>query len=246
MNTLKTLIVGCALCVLFVNASVAQDANELLKQIDANLMPPSYESYRKIINIEPDGKQQEFVFYTVKKGTDKMALLYLEPASDKGRAALRLGDDMWIYIPNVGKPIRTTSSQSLTGGIFNNGDILLLEYHVEYTAEYLEQTADAAVLTLKARTKAVTYDSLKMWVTLNPLTVAKIECYSASGMLLKTLEFKEMKDFGNGLVRPAVIETTSPLHKNYKAIMIHAGIKAREFEDEVFTLNYLPKLQELR
>ena len=51
----------------------AIDGTKLLAQIDKNLSPESYESYRKIINIEPDGKKKEYVYFTAKKGTDKMA-----------------------------------------------------------------------------------------------------------------------------------------------------------------------------
>ena len=57
-------------------------------------------------------------------------------------------------------------------------------------------------------------------------------------MLIKTLYFKDIKDFGGGIVRPSVIETDSPLYKGYKSIMLFANIKQRDFKDEVFTLTY--------
>lgn len=246
MMMLKRILLGIVFACIWAATGVAQDANDLLKQADDKLLPESFESYRKIIDEEPNGKKKEYMFFTVKKGNDKIALVYIEPASDKGRAVLRLGDDMWLYIPNVGKPIRTTSMQSVTGGIFNNADILQLDYDAEYTASILEQRETEYLLQLKAKTKAVAYDTLKMWLTKDTLLVTKIECYAVSGMLIKTLEFKEMKDFGNGLVRPAVIETSSPLHQGYRSIMIYGSIKAREFPDEVFTLNYLSKLNDLR
>ena len=223
-----------------------QDANEILKQVDANLMPGSFEAYRKLVNEEPDGKKKEFIFYTVKKDKDKMALLYLAPASDKGRATLRLGDNMWLYIPSVGRPIRITSLQSVVGGVFNNADIMRLEYAEEYDASLLEKTETAYVLDLKAKTKDVAYDRLKMWVHMDPIVVSKVECYAASGMFIKTLTFKEIKDFGNGIVRPAVLETTSPLYKGYRSLMIYSRMKVRTFADEVFTLDYLSRLSELR
>ena len=47
--------------------------NEILKKVDENLMPVSYESYRKLINEEPNGSKKEFIFFTVKKGKDKVA-----------------------------------------------------------------------------------------------------------------------------------------------------------------------------
>ena len=246
MRPLKQILSGMLLISFLSTPAFAQDAQDILKKADDKLFPKSYESYRKIINEEPDGKKKEFVFFTVKKGANTVALVYLSPASDKGRSVLRIGGDVWLYIPNVGKPIRSTSMQSITGGIFNNADIMALDYDVEYQASFLEQGEQEDLLQLKAKTKTVAYDSVKMWLTKDTLLVRKIECYSASNMLIKTLEFKEMKDFGNGLVRPSVIETTSPLSKGYRSIMIYAGIKAREFPDEVFTLNYLPKLENLR
>ncbi|MGQ9860364.1 MAG: outer membrane lipoprotein-sorting protein, partial [Thermodesulfobacteriota bacterium] len=68
----------------------------------------------------------------------------------------------------------------------------------------------------------------------------------ASGMLIKTIYFKEIKDFGGGIIRPAVLETDSPLYKGYRSILILARIKTREIPDEAFTLNFLPKLEGLR
>ena len=241
------IMISCMVVLMFAAANVfAEDANELLKIVDEKLTPESYAAYRKIINEEPDGKKKEFIFYTVKKGKDKVAMLYLSPASEKGRSTLRLGDNMWLYIPNVGKPIRITSMQSITGGVFNNSDIMRLDYAAEYDATILEQNETEYILELKAKSKVVAYDKLKMWVARKTTLATKIECYSASEMLIKTLEFKEVKDFGGGVVRPSVIETHSPLQKGYKSTMIFAQMKLRKFPDEVFTLNYLPKLGDLR
>lgn len=113
-------ILPAMLFVFPIHLALAIDGNELLKKVDRNLQPESYEMYRKLINIEPNGSRKEFVLYTVKKGQDKMVALFLDPPSEKGRATLRLGDNMWLYIPNVGKPLRITSLQSVVGGIFNN------------------------------------------------------------------------------------------------------------------------------
>ncbi len=65
-------------------------------------------------------------------------------------------------------------------------------------------------------------------------------------MLIKTLYFKDVKDFGGGITRPAVIETDSPLYKGYKSVMIFARIKKRDFKDEVFTLTFMPNIESLR
>ena len=230
--------------------ALALDGLEILKKVDRNLEPESSESLRKLINVEPDGRKKEFVLYTVRKGRDQVVGLFLAPESDKGRATLRQGDNMWLYIPEVGKPMRITSMQSVTGGVFNNADILRIDYTAEYNVEALaeekDKERDQHLLTLKAKTGEVAYDKLKMWVDKKALLPVTIECYAASGMLIKTLHFKDIKDFGGGVKRPATVETDSPLFKGFKSVMIYGQIKKREFPDEVFTLNYLPRVGDLR
>ena len=233
-------------CLLVTGTAVALDGNEILLQVDRNLQPESYEMYRKLINIEPDGRKKEYVLYTVKKGRDKMVALFLSPASEKGRSTLRLGDNMWLYIPSVGKPLRITSLQSVVGGVFNNSDIMRLDYRAEYDAAILEETEDAYILNCKAKTSSVAYDRLKMGVDKKTMVPVTIECYAASGMLIKTLYYKEIKEFGDDFVRPSVLETDSPLYKGYKSVMLYARINKKKLADEVFTLNYLPRINELR
>jgi len=243
---MNKLIIGVGLLLFFNTAVFAIDGNELLEKVDRNLNPESFEMYRKLINVEPDGSKKEYVLYTVKKGPDKMVALFLSPASEKGRSTLRLGDNMWLYIPSVGKPLRITSLQSVVGGVFNNSDLLRLDYSAEYDAAILEETADIYILNCKAKTSSVAYDRLKMGVDKKTLVPVTIECYAASGMLIKTLYYKKIKAFGDNLVRPSVLETDSPLYKGYKSILLYAKINRKKLADEVFTLNYLPRVNELR
>ena len=243
MRTTKLLALA-ALCLPLLASAV--DGLDLLKKVDRNLEPESYESYRKLINIEPNGAKKEFVIYSVKKGKDQVATLFLSPTSDKGRTTLRQGDNMWLYIPSVGKPMRITSLQSVTGGVFNNADIMRLDYAVEYDVKAVEEKGDSYVLDLKAKTGEVAYDRLVMTVDKKLTLPTQIVAYAASGMLMKTLYFKDIKDFGDGIKRPATIETDSPLYKGYKSVMLYSGLKKKDFPDEVFTQGFMARMEELR
>ena len=239
-------IIMVVLSLLAALPAYALDGTALLKKMDRNLNPESFESYRKLINIEPDGRKKEYTLFTVKKGVDKVASLFLAPASEKGRSTLRLGENMWFYIPNVGKPIRITSLQSVVGGVFNNADILQLDYAAEYDVEKIEEKEGEYLLYLKAKTKTVAYDRLKIWADKGRVLPTRVECLTEANMLIKTLYFKDHKDFGSGIVRPAVIETDSPLFKGYKSVLIYAKVKQRSFKDEAFTLTFMPNLESLR
>ncbi len=233
-------------CVLLAAPAYAVDGKRLLQEVDRNLNPESYQTYRKLINIEPNGRKKEYTLFTVKKGEDKVAALFLAPASEKGRSTLRLGDNMWLYIPNVGKPIRITSLQSVVGGVFNNADILRLDYAAEYDVEKVEESGNAFLLFARAKNKTVAYDRLKIWADKIKELPIKIECLTRDNMLIKTLYFKDIKDFGGGIVRPSVIETDSPLYKGYKSVMIFGMITKRDYKDVIFTLTFMPNLESLR
>jgi hypothetical protein len=228
-------------------------AQEWLEAIDRDLNPPQYESYRKLINIEPDGSKKEFVLFTLKQGRENVVSLFLSPASEKGRATLRVGENMWLYIPNVGRPIRITSLQSVTGGVFNNADILKVDYQTEYNAVSLVESEQKGLsginllqLNLRAKTGNVAYDRLEMMIDQELKSPRTIRAFTSSGMLIKTLYFKNIKDFGNGIKRPSVVETDSPLYEDYKSIMIFAKMKPRDLPAAVFTTEYMGRIETLR
>lgn len=221
-------------------------ANALLEKVDRNLQPVSSESYKKLTNIEPDGSKKTFLLYQAKKDKDKMVSLFLEPQSEKGRSTLRRGDNMWLYIPNVGKPIRIASMQSVVGGVFNNSDIMRLDFSAEYKVTGQKEDSSTYTLTLKAKNDMVAYDKLIMTVDKKSITPQKVVCYASTGMLIKTLTYKNIKTFAPGIVRPAVVETVSPFYKGYKSVMVYGKISPKSFANEVFTLDNISKVGTLR
>ena len=231
---------------IIITLSISLLASNILEDIDRNLTPVSAQMYKKLINIEPDGEKKEFLLFQAKKDKEKMVSLFLAPDSEKGRSTLRLGDNMWLYIPNVGRPIRITSMQSVVGGVFNNADIMKLDFSTEYDVIKEEDKKTHILLTLKAKNDTVSYDKLLMQVDKKNLTPLQIECYTSTQMLIKTLHYKKLKDFGDGIVRPSVIETNSPMYKGYKSIMIYGKIVPKQFPDEAFTLDNLSKASDLR
>lgn len=236
---MKKLLVGLLLSgILF--------ADNILEQIDKKMSPGSSETYKKLINIEPDGTKKEFLLYQARLGSDKMVSAFLKPVSEKGRTTLRIGENMWLYLPDVGRAIRITSMQSVVGGVFNNSDIMKLDFGVEYDIVKETDKGDIIEVETKAKTDTVAYDRLVMKVDKKTTTPIEIECYTSTGMLIKTLYYKNMKDFGNGIIRPAVMETLSPLYKGYKSIMVYGKITPKEFSQEAFTLDNLSKVEELR
>jgi len=240
MRTLLFLLLG------LVPSAYALDGVAILRQVDANMWPDSYEMYRKLINVDTDGSRREYVMYTVKKGRDKVANLFLTPPDNLGQVMLRVGDSMWLQLPDVPQPLRVSSMHSVVGGIFNNWDLMRSTFSVDYAVESVEDQHEAYALSLKALSRWVMYDRLSLRVDKQTLLPQKLEAFAASGVLIKTLTFKNTKDLGDGIVRPSVVETASPLWPGVKAVMVFGEIRKREFSDEVFTVNYMPRIGDLR
>ena len=83
----RIIATGVVLLLVFLPFSLIaqQTPQEWLVTIDRSLNPPQYESYRKLINIEPDGSKKEFVLFSLKQDREKVVALFLSPASEKGR-----------------------------------------------------------------------------------------------------------------------------------------------------------------
>lgn len=228
--------------ILFSANLFAITGNEILQKVDKNLAPRDNEIYRKIINKERSGRVKEFVLYSAKKGDEKILSAFLAPASDKGRTTLRIGDNMWMYVPVIGKPIRIASLESVIGGLFNNSDILKVDFTKEYEAKILEENKNQYVIELKAKTKTVAYDKIKMWVTKKNMLPTKYEAYTHSGLLVKKIILSDIKDFGNGIIRPSLMTTTSPFEKGAESKMIFLKLKPKKFPNEMFSISAMSKL----
>lgn len=225
---------------------LALDGPAILEAVDRNMMPESFEMYRKLINIDPNGDKREFVFYTIKRGRDAVANLFLAPSNDAGRITLRIGENMWLALPDSPQPIRVPSMHSVIGRIFSNWDLMHTELGADYNVASAEEGPDRYLLVLKAKSRAVAYEELRVSVDKALRLPTEIQAYTASGLHIKTLRFSEVKDFGDGIVRPSMMETESPLVPGYKAIMITSRIRRRDLPEEIFTIPNIRRIEDLR
>ena len=70
----------------------------------------------------------------------------------------------------------------------------------EALVELGKRNPKVVVLELKAKSPQVAYDVIRLWMTADPKTSqpVKSELYAASGKLLRTAEFSDVKAFSSG------------------------------------------------
>jgi outer membrane lipoprotein-sorting protein len=190
-------------------AAHADEALEILARFDKLMGPTSFESTTEMVAHREDNTTRTYRMTILKAGTDKFRSLFLEPASAKGQEMLRVGDNLWVYMPNLKRALRMAARDSFMGGDFNNADVLRVSYSTDYTGTLVEKTAAHTLLECKAKNGTVAYDKIKLWVTGEGLPL-KAQYFAGSGAMIRSAEFKDVKDF-NGHKRPAVITMKNEL-----------------------------------
>jgi len=191
---------------LLLAAETAPTAEDLLKKYDAVMGAENFEAVAEMTAHRDDGSTRTYKMRVLKAGNEKLRIWFSEPAAVRGQEMLRQGENLWVYLPNLKKPTRLASRESFQGGDFNNADVLRVHYQADYAAKVLPASTvpDAWELELTAKSRDAAYERIKLWLRKSDGMPVKGEYYSASGKLLRTAEFSEVKSFG-GFKRPAKI-----------------------------------------
>jgi hypothetical protein len=178
------------------------------------------------------------------KGTDRSLVKFVAPPRNVGRSLLALGRDLWIYLPDAGKPVRIPLSQRLVGQVAN-GDIARTNYAADYDATLVGEEAVGGVvchvLDLKARSKDVTYAAIKYWVSRDRRLPVRAEYYAGTGTLLKTGAFDGFKPVGAHLLATR-LTLVDAIRKDRRSVLEFGEGAIRDLPDKYFDKNYMKTL----
>ena len=186
---------------------------EILQKYDDTMSPRTFDGLLTMVAHRQDGTTRGYKFRAMKAEGDKIRLWFFEPAAAKGQEMLRVSENMWVYMPNLKRALRIASRESFQGGDFNNSDALRINYVADYTPAFNDSGDPTQyLLLLTARTKDAGYDKIKLWVAKDNLMPLRSEYYAASGMMLRSMKFSDVKDF-HGHKRPAHLEMRNEVAK---------------------------------
>ena len=185
-------------------------AEQILKEAGKRLFPEEFSAEIEMIQHKPG--QEDFVsrLLLYKKNKDLVRADYIYPPHQAGQRLLRREGQIWMYLPDTKRVIKMSPRQSLGGSDFNNGDIMRLNYEEDYTPTIAEETDTTWVLELRAKNRSVTYDRILYTISKDGYQSIKQAFYTLSGKLIKTLEFKQPRNYG-GLLRPSLFVMSSNL-----------------------------------
>ncbi len=184
---------------------------ELLARYDQIMSPGTFEADSEMTAHRDDGSERTYRMTVLRGDEDKLRVKFAEPASARGQEMLRVGDNLWIYMPNLKRAVRLANRESFMGGDFNNADVL----RVNYAADYAPALADSGdvklvLLELTAKTPSAAYDRIRLFMDRESRQPVRAEYYAKSGKLLRSAAFADVKEF-KGVTRPATITMRNEL-----------------------------------
>ena len=221
-------------------------AQTILQKADEIRFPS--DGFQVDINITssaPDQDTEKRKYRVLSKGNTNTVVMILEPASERGQIMLMKGHDLWIFMPDVSQPIRLGMAQRLTGQVAN-GDLARANFSGDYTPRLMgSEIIDGEpyyALDLMAVDRSVTYHRVKLWVNKTNYRPLKAEFYSLSNRLMKTCNY-EGYEYAGGTRRPMRLIMEDALQPGVRSVLDYSSLKLRTLPDEVFSKEYLKKLQ---
>ncbi len=230
------------------NLSSAITAEEIIDRIDNNSVFNTIE-YAATMNISIGGQVREKSFRGYARSEDKAYMEFTAPERDKNTRFLKLNDEMYIYIPDVGKPTRIAGHmlrQSMMGSDFSYDDFtenerLLDLYDIELIESDTFNEQECHVLELTAKVEEINYFQRRVWVTKDNYIPVKTELYAKSGKLMKELNVLETREIASRDF-PVRIRMINKLRKDTYTELSFDNIKLDiSIPDKYFSIGYLER-----
>ncbi len=242
---MKKVILIISILISIASESYGLTKEEILVKVD-EIRAPSKTFVFDLKLIVRKGEEESVCKFLVRvKDSTKSLVLYKSPPSIKGRVLLMVNDNMWIYFPGTNNPIRISPQQQIMGDV-SNADVARVVYDLDYKAESMEEDIldgkKFLKMNLAAKTKAVAYKSINLWIEKDSFKPVKGEFFALSGRLLKTVYYERYKDI-LGKERPTILKVYDSINKSEISIMEYSNIKIEDTPDIYFQKTYMERVK---
>lgn len=247
-NALTATIVTVAALVAAMASAAPPTADELLDRMDRNL---TFEARRSRMTMTVEGRRtRTFEMLSYGRGQEDTAMEYLAPARDKGTKMLKLGDELWIYLPAVDRVQKISGHmlrQGMMGSDVSYEDLMAArDLRTRYTASVTGEDQVGGrpcwKLEMKAKDATVTYARRVSCIDKESFIPIEQKLYALSGMLLKTWTMSEVKPFAGGRKFPTRMTVQDHVKKDSVTRIefkeLEFGI---QFPKEIFSLRWLER-----
>jgi len=234
---MKPIIKG-TLAVFLISASImpgfsqeALTAKQIIEKADKNMQGESSIS-TMTMTIKRPSWERTIGFKNWGKGRALALTLVTEPAKEKGQTFLKRGNDMWNYIPSIGRLVKlppSMMSQGWMGSDYTNDDILnesslVVDYtHKILVTEELGGQKCYKILLVPTEESNIVWGKIITWVSTADFLFLRSEYYDENQELVRTETAGDIKIM-DGRKIPARLEIIPADEPDNRTIVIIQSI----------------------
>jgi len=227
-------------------AATRVDAEKIVKKVDELYRSNSSFSVVEMEIVTPHWKRTlKMNVWTL--GMEKTFIRILEPKKERGIATLRIGNEMWNFLPKTNKVIKVPPSMMMSswmGSDFTNDDLVKeFTFFKDYQFELIEpEEPEEGLVYIKCIPKEgvpVVWGYIVIAVQESSSIPVWQRFYDEKGKLMRELFYREVKKFGDREV-PSVMELVPTTKKGNRTVVRY--LKAQfnvKISDGIFTLRNL-------
>jgi outer membrane lipoprotein-sorting protein len=218
---------------LFCDGIVAQglSATEIVRQADERMRGNSNYAELSMEIIRPEWKRT-MSMKSWAKGTEYALVYIASPAKDKGTVSLKIGNEMWNWLPSIERSIKVSPSmmmQSWMGSDFTNDDLIrqssiVEDYqHTLLGEENFLSTPCYKIQLIPKPEAPVVWGKIIAWITKAEYNQLKVEYYDEDGSLINVMTGYDLKTL-DGRLLPTRWEMVPADKPGNKTVMIYTNL----------------------
>lgn len=181
------------------------------------------------------------------EGMNKTFVLVASPEKEAGYATLRIGNEMWNYLPPTDQVMKVPPSMmmgSWMGSDFTNDDLvressLFDDYNIDFTQVENPEDDQLYIELIPKENSPVVWGKIIIAVTKNNNLPVWQKYYDEDNSLMRIMNFKEIKTFGDKTI-PSVLELIPQNKEGSKTVVRYLSMEFNvELEDDIFSLRNL-------
>lgn len=206
-------------------------AKEIVRKAEERMRGKSSYAELSMDIIRPEWKRS-MSMKSWSKGSDHALVYVVSPAKDKGTVSLKIGNEMWNWLPSIERSIKVSPSmmmQSWMGSDFTNDDLIrqssvVDDYdHVLLGEETLQGIACYKVELTPKPEAPVVWGKIITWITKDEFNQLKAEYYDEDDMLVNVMTGYDLKTI-DGRLLPTRWEMVPAGEPGNKTVMTYKNI----------------------
>lgn len=255
MKRISYFFVFLLVCSAMAQAQTMQQYRDLLKKVDSlvTFRDTDLSAEYTIVKRDPGGSTSTTVAAMFRRdSSDQFLILILQPANDKGKGYLKVGDNLWLYDPANRSFTFTSAKERFQNSSARNSDFNRSNYYNDYKVISAKNEMlgkfNTTVLELDAVNTNVSFPRVKLWVSEDNL-VRKIEDYSLSGQLMRTTAIPTYQKAGERWLPASLVIVDHLVFRNIggkteyeRTTITIKNPSLKTLPDSVYTKEYLERV----